>query len=796
MRVVLAEKPSVAKDIARVLGADKKGDGFLEGNGWCVTWAYGHLVQLADPAAYDENYSKWSIESLPILPDKFIYNVSGDGSAKRQFKVISRLFSEADDIVCATDAGREGEAIFRYIYNMSKCTKPFKRLWISSLTDKAIKDGFAALRPGGEYDNLYLSAKARNEADWIVGLNATRALTIASESRTPLSLGRVQTPTLSLVVARYLANRNFTPSKFYTAEVSLSAHGSRFTAECRDRFEKKGDAVQALTSSSDKAVVMNKKMQLKTEKAPLPFDITSLQAEANRRYGFGAQKTLDLVQKLYEEHKMLTYPRTGSRYLGDDMVEEVVKNIPLLAGLSMPPAFREALRSLEGGINKACFDSSKLTDHHAIIPTFHNIDKRKTLSTDEGRIYDLVAVQLVMALMQPCEKSCLSYTFDIGGGKCFEASGFVIVTEGWRSLHEQRKGGDVQKEEGEDEEQKNQLLPDLDKGEEVDITDRQVKEGMTKKPPLLTEATLLKSMETAGKLVGDEDLSKAMKDCGLGTPATRAAIIETLYKRGYMVSSAGRLAPTEIGMRIYHMARESAIGDVSMTGEWEYKLNQIAEGRQDASEFMRGIRNFVAKEVQRLVEGGKACRINELEELTCPLCGSALVQNSKAFGCSRYKDGCKFVVWKKMAGKEIGLQHLKEILEKGSTTVMKGFVNKEGKEFEASLKWSPEEEKIVYDFPKQKKIGGDAGLTCPVCGKAMNENARGVYCTDKDCGFVVWKKMAGKELPASVIESLVKKGETGVIRGFRSKEGRKFDAKLVIEDGEVVFNFNFPKAKK
>ncbi len=783
MRVVLAEKPSVAKDIARVLGADKKGDGFLEGNGWCVTWAYGHLVQLADPAAYDENYSKWSIESLPILPDKFIYNVSGDSSAKRQFKVISRLFSEADDIVCATDAGREGEAIFRYIYNMSKCTKPFKRLWISSLTDKAIKDGFAALRPGGEYDNLYLSAKARNEADWIVGLNATRALTLASQSRQPLSLGRVQTPTLSLVCRRFIENRDFKPKTFYTVDAVLEGGGRKFTAHYPVRFDTKEAAAGLTGRVGGTMSVKERRKEHRKEKAPLPFDITSLQAEANKRYGFKAQKTLDIVQSLYETHKMLTYPRTGSRYLGDDMQPEIVKSISALRKLDMPSAFKEAVYALEkDGINTECFNSAKLTDHHAIIPTFQNLDKESELKEDERKIFRLAATQLVLALMQPCEKDCLYYSFDAGVEELFTSGGYKVSIPGWRMLYDDKS---------EEEDEENQMLPELSVGDIVKVVSCGEKEGQTKRPALLTEATLLKAMETAGKQVEDAELADAMKDCGLGTPATRAAIIETLYKRGYMISEKNKIKPTELGLRVYALTKDFEIGSAALTGEWERKLNLIAEGGFGCAEFMAGITDYTKKEVARILQSGAACKVDELAGLRCPECGKPLVQNSKAYGCSGYaEDGCHFVVWKTMAGKAVTPEHLREICEKGQTSLIKGFKSKEGKTFDASLKWDSEKAKVAYLFPERKTevIG-----KCPVCGADIVEAEKGYHCHGEGCDFVIWKTVAGKKISSSVAKELLSKGVTGVVKGFKSKEGKNFDASLRLQDGRVVFDF--PKRK-
>lgn len=783
--VVLAEKPSVAKDIARVLCAMEKRDGYLEGSGYAVTWAFGHLVTLADPKEYDEKYAAWHIEDLPVIPKNFVYHAIDDPGARKQLKVIKALFSEADTIVCATDAGREGEAIFRYIYGEVGCTKPFKRLWISSLTDSAIREGFATLKDGSEYDALFLSAKARNEADWLVGLNATRSLTLASRSHHPLSLGRVQTPTLALVAGRFIENRDFKPEPFYCVEVTLEGGGRKFTARYPERFKSRDDAERLLASIGYNVTVKERKTSEKTEKAPLPFDITSLQAEANRRYGFGAQKTLDLVQALYERHKMLTYPRTGSRYLGDDMQSEIESKVSLLNKLNVSPAFREALHSFgTDGINKACFDSSKLTDHHAIIPTFQNIEKIGELKDDEKRIYLLAAVQLVSSLMPVCKKDCLYCSFDFGGDGYLESSGYKVTQIGWRMLQE----NDADNEEDND----NQLLPELEQGETVSISEKHVKDGMTKKPPLLTEATLLKAMETAGRLVDDEELSKAMKDCGLGTPATRAAVIETLYDRNYMTVEKKHIIPTELGLKVYSLTKDYAIGNPQMTGEWEYKLNQIAEGKADSSDFIREITKFTRKEVDRLIHSGRICENDSLKGLSCPLCGRPLTENSKAFGCTGFKDGCKFVIWKQKGGKTITENHLRMIVESGETDVINGFKSKDGKTFDARLRWNAEKECLDYCFDDLRKEAEVVGK-CPLCGREVTKGERSCGCTGyKDgCKFTIWNEVAGKKLTTAVIKRLLT-GETVPVKGFKSKSGKTFDAPIRIdkETGKVVFLFN------
>ena len=409
MKVIIAEKPSVAKDIAAVLNVTQKNDGYIEGNGYQITWAFGHLVGLADPKVY--GHEKWSLAALPILPDQFFYELKNDAGARKQFKIIKTLFENCSEIICATDAGREGEAIFRYIYNETKCNKPFKRLWISSLTAQAIKEGFQKLQPGSRYNDLYYSAKARNEADWLVGINATRAVTLSSGATSPLSLGRVQTPTLALICERYKEHTAFKPTPFWKIRVKLEKDGKLFFAYYKEPFTDKLKGENLIGVIGKEVSTMSISKKEKIEKAPLPFDLTSLQSEANRRYKFKAQKTLDLMQKLYEEHKLLTYPRTSSRYLGQDMIEGIQKKIGLLSPLNYSSNYNEALKLLSSKIETACFDDTKLSDHHAIIPTFFHLDNVFKLSADLSKIFFLFAQQLFISLLPACKKVLLTYIF-------------------------------------------------------------------------------------------------------------------------------------------------------------------------------------------------------------------------------------------------------------------------------------------------------------------------------------------------------------------------------------------------
>ena len=778
MKVIIAEKPSVAKDIAKVLRITERKEGYLEGRGCQVTWAFGHLISLATPDYY--GYKKWRIEDLPIIPERFDYLPNEDEGSKKQLAVIKQLFEGAEEIICATDAGREGEAIFRYIYEHCGCDKPFRRLWISSMTDQAILEGFHNLKDGREYDPLYASAKARNEADWLVGMNASRALTLTTDSRTPLSLGRVQTPTLAIICQRYLEHMQFEPKPFYTVNLLLDYQGNRFQARYPDRFDTAEKANTLLERIGDTVQVIDKQKKQKTEKSPLPFDITSLQAEANKKYAFSAQKTLDIMQNLYERYKVLTYPRTGSRYLGDDMVDEIKNKIGQLQTLPLGDAFQQAINQLSAkGINKACFDSKKLTDHHAIIPTFHGLDRIGQLPADERKIFDLVTRQLVMALLPPCKKEVLAYKFQASEDmEPLQATGAKIMEAGWRLL----MGADDKSEPAAgEEEDDSQELPDLPKNAVVDVVGKETKEGYTKKPPLLTEATLLKNMETAGRQLDDPEAVEAMKDCGLGTPATRAAVIETLYNRKYIVNEKKKLVPTELGLSVYQLVKDAAIGNPAMTGEWEKKLNLMATRQYKAADFNDEIVRFTRAEVSRLLQEGGMVKTGQISDLRCPICGRRLRENAKAYGCSDPEHHCSFVIWKEIGGVAITPEMVAEIVTRGYSRKLTGLKGKSGKTFDAHIGYDPQTGKPRYLFRP-------ALAACPCCGKDIVEGNRGYGCMgyQTGCHFVVWKETAGRNISIEELQILIKDGRTPVLDGFKHDDGTEFRASLVLtKEGAV-----------
>lgn len=692
MIVVIAEKPSVAKDIAKCLGASSKCDGYLEGNGYAVTWAFGHLVCLADASTYNEEWRVWSFKALPLFPEEFIYELINDPGVKKQFGVICKLFSSASEIVCATDAGREGEAIFRYIYDLSGCNKPVKRLWISSLTESAIKQGFACLKNGTDYDDLYYSAKCRNEADWLVGINATRALTCATGSKKPLSIGRVQTPTLAIVASRFIENRDFVPKPFFLPDVELSFMGNSFKASVKDaRFDLRNECEGLIASIPDRVQLLKMNQSIVNEKPPLPYDLTSLQADANRLFHFKAQETLNIAQSLYETHKVLTYPRTASRYLGTDMVDPIKEKIERLSSAGLGDVANKVVSGLKTGFELFCFDDSKLTDHHAIIPTFENLDEINSLNKNERAIFNMVCLQLIMALCPVCTKKKTAYEFS----ENIVASGSVMVSEGWRALL-----NDEPDDDNDGEKERDYVLPSMNEGDWCDVTRKGVKDLLTKKPPLHSEASLLRMMEAAGKMVDDEQQRAAIKDCGIGTPATRAAVIETLKKRGFIEEKGNKVIPTELGLQVYSMVKDMKVSSPSLTGDWELRLNRMAEGKESASLFMGDIKVYTTSVVNEIVQLSAGIQLSKKVVGKCPLCGADLLDGQKSFYCSTWKkdgSGCSFVLWKCMGNKNLSEKDLLTLISGKTTGLIKGFKSKEGKEYSCKLKLVDGKLERVFD---------------------------------------------------------------------------------------------------
>jgi DNA topoisomerase-3 len=602
MKVIIAEKPSVAREIAKVFGATTKKDGYIEGKGYTFTWAFGHLLQLAAPQEY--GFYGWNIQNLPMLPPKFKLSIRKvktkdgiveDPSVRKQLDTIKALFDKATEIIVATDAGREGELIFRYIYYYLKCKKPFKRLWISSQTDEAIKEGFRNLKPGSDYDTLFNSAHCRSQSDWLVGMNATQALSISSGTRSVLSLGRVQTPTLAMICSRYLENKNFVPQLFYQVSIQVDKDGQVFRAISADSFKTKEEAQTVVDKVEDVPTgfpngghIVSVEAKPRKEPPPLLHDLSSLQQEANKRKGFTADQTLTLLQTLYE-NKLVTYPRTGSRYIGDDVFAGVPS---LIDKFKDHPEFgKQATYLTTVTLNKRSVNAKKVTDHHAILPTGETPGQ---LSKDLQAVYDLVAARMLEAFHQECIKEITKIT--VQSGAIFTASGTVISSAGWRAVLNEPD------EEKKDEE--NASLPKVQKDERLPIVEKNLLEKQTKPKPLYNEASLLKALETAGKEIEDEELRYAMKDSGLGTPATRASIIETLIKRDYIIREKKNLVPTETGLNVYHVVKDQKIAQAELTGNWEKRLEEIRSGAS-VNDFQQEIKTYTRNITQELLLAGK-----------------------------------------------------------------------------------------------------------------------------------------------------------------------------------------------
>lgn len=666
--LVVAEKPSVARDIARVLGARDRGENCLIGGGYVVTWAIGHLVTLKEPQELDERYTKWRPADLPILPERMETKVIRKTAA--QFRSVKKLMNdkETDSIVCATDSGREGELIFRYIYEQAGCKKPVMRLWISSMTDEAIRQGFETLRPSSDYDALYASARCRADADWLIGMNATRAYTL--RYNVLLSVGRVQTPTLSMLVKRRKEIDSFVPQTYYTVTADFGAYQGMYVSpkgEKRIDSREKAEEIAARAKGQQGSVTQATR-EKKTEYPPLLYDLTTLQREANSQLGFTAKKTLATAQKLYETHKLITYPRTDSRYLSHDMKGKVEKALSSYEGELQPIG----QKALEYGVRQTrrVFDDTKLTDHHAIIPTGKSAE-RLTLTADERRLYEMVARRLAAVFYPNHEYDALRVVTRVGEDD-FLSTGKSVTQEGWKEVYRQQ----TEKRKKSDDEQK---LPPLAVGDPAHCKNAKAKEEQTKPPKEHNDASLLRDMEHAGRQIEDEALREAMKDCALGTPATRAAIIERLLEVGYVRRSGKNLVATQKGVQLIE-AVPPEIASPETTGRWERALSQIAKGQDSEVRFREGIARLAAFLVQHATSApdvpfekeerrGKGARRPKDMGLTCPICGQGkMAENSKGYYCTRYRDGCKFTIWKnelvRAGGPEISEKLLRLCVEK------------------------------------------------------------------------------------------------------------------------------------
>ena len=693
---IIAEKPSVAKELADIVGADKREHGFLTGNGYIVTWAIGHLVTLASPGVY--GFDKFDSKDLPLTPEPFRLMVrqirrdkgyTDDPAAVKQLSIIKNCFDRSDNLIAATDAGREGELIFRYIYTYLNCNKPFKRLWISSLTDKAIREGLSALRPGNEFDSLYLAGKSRSEADWLVGINASRALSI-SAGKNGYSLGRVQTPTLSIICKRYLENKGFKSVPYWKLEAVIDREGIFWKVVSETEYARRDEALSAVNAILTDNIAQDGKGFLSVSKVerkavrnepPLLYDLTTLQKDANKKYGFSADTTLSLAQTLYEK-KLTTYPRTGSRYISEDIFEGIPDLIRFAGEISGYGAIAREL--LSTSLNRRCVDATKVTDHHALLVTGTTPD---SLSGDEEKIYKMILSRMLEAFSEAARKEMLQIRLETSGIP-FVLNVQTVTYKGWRNVLDEK---DLQEEEGETADR----LPDFVEGEKATIAELHEVGHKTKPKPLFTDSTLLSAMENAGKDVEDSESRKAMSECGIGTPATRAGIIETLIIRGYIRRDKKNLIPTDKGLSVHEIVKDKQIANAEMTGRWEVALSEIEKGGQNAGDFSEGIRKYTAQICQELlalsIASPEASRL-----LDCPLCRHASVRiYPKIAKCT--DESCGFRIFREVCGKTLSEKDIYALLTKGKTEISKGLAGKSGKKFNAAITLK-EDGTTTFDF--------------------------------------------------------------------------------------------------
>ncbi|RKT44962.1 type IA DNA topoisomerase [Thiocapsa rosea] len=887
--VVVAEKPSVARDIARVLGARRKGEGFLEGNGYRVTWAIGHLIHFAEPDEYGEVQGvdwagRWSADQLPMIPEAWKLKTAKQTAA--QFKLVRALITAPDTerLVCATDAGREGEHIFRLVYQHARCRKPFDRLWISSLTDEAIREGFRALRPGQAYDYLADAARARAQADWLIGMNLTRAYTV--HNRVLCTIGRVQTPTLAMIVARDQVIASFTKAFFYELVAHLTtadaAHfDARYIRDGETRIEKKEEAERLHRELSPQrtGTVTKVEKKIRTVRPPPLYDLTNLQRDANRRFGFTAAQVLEHAQSLYETHKLISYPRTESRHISEDMLPELPG---ILKGLQHPLA-AEALDRLQAGhrLSKAYVDRTKLTDHHAILPT------GKTPSPDLPpalrKIYDLAVMRFVAVFLPDQRIEETRVEIAIGDGT-FLARGAVVLESGWKRAE---TGGRAESsgtdESGLDQTGEPKVLPRLVEGQQLQVDSLEVQEKETQPPRHYDDSTLLAAMKNAGREIEDDALAAAMKQSGLGTPATRAEIIEKLIRTRYVERRRKQLHATPKGTALIGLVAP-ALRSPELTAEWEQRLKDVEHGELPVEVFDRDIVAFLRELVPQIAQGpamsaeqvaaeraerptgkgAKAGRAGGVRKTgrsrrggasagasggageaaagglgACPICGEGEVtENARAYGCSRYREGCGFTVWKTVAGLTLAQDQVRRLIAQGRLPRLEGFTSKAGKPFSAGLRLDTAG-KVVFDFGAEAEATdtgsaeaavesgqGTRGATrsnrgrptapatlehatdsrartpsmrdqppvCPKCGQGkIIEGRRGFGCNRfrEGCDFVVWKTYDGRDLDETDIRDLIEHGRTRPIASNEAVSGplrlRLDDRWQVVADsGEVA----------
>ena len=790
MKVVFAEKPSVGRDIARSIGKGRNCDGWIEGKDWAVTWAYGHLVQLKNPDGYDPALKRWSLNTLPIVPEEFLLEPRHGNGVGEQLEKVVDLFKRADEIICATDAGREGELIFRYVVSWAGCEeKKVRRLWLSSMTDDAIKRGFKEMKDGHEYDNLYHAARCRSEADWIVGLNGTRFFSVRYGRKGELwSVGRVQTPVLAMIVGRDLEIESFNSSDYQELhtmyrKVDFKHDSGKITDPAEaERLHKKVTGPELVIAS-----IVEKK---KSFRPPLLYDLTELQRDMNKRWGMTAKQTLAVTQTLYER-KHLTYPRTDSRYLDSDTAKTVGQVLDRIRSVKPDAVGGLDLSKLE--LSNRIVNDAKVTDHHAVIPTMQ--PPRGQLHGDEAKVYDAVVMRFISVFYPPCIKSVTQVQATVLD-ESFRASGTTIVDPGWQALFPKmlKKKGRKKKGESVDdsEPEEDQSLPVFVKGEHGPH-DPFLKMLKTKAPNAFTEASLLQMMETAGKLVDDEELQDALKEKGIGTPATRAAIIETLLQRRYIIRRRKNLVSTDHGRELIAIVADERLKSPELTGEWEAQLKRIERGEYQAEKFMEEVVAHTKRIISQTTAVKRVKRYGQ-----CPRCDGSVIEGKRGFGCSRWKGGCDFVIWKKQYGHNLKLHDLESLLTVRKTVdpvllQVEDKVLRYGRlvlNADCSVGWKPvAAREKVHD----RAIVGQ----CPLCGSDVFAGDKAYCCVRwrQGCRFAVKRVIGQKTIPVAMVRVLLKDGVTPYIQKFKSRDGNRFDARLKLEEGgKVVFDFT-PKER-
>ena len=786
MRVCIAEKPSVAGEIAKIVGATSKKDGYYEGNNFQVTWTFGHLCTLKEPHDYLAEWKRWNLGTLPIIPSQFGIKLIQNKGVEKQFKTIESLMKTATEVINCGDAGQEGEVIQRWVLQKAGCKAPLKRLWISSLTEEAIREGFQKLYDNAKFDSLYAAGSSRAIGDWLLGINATRLYTIKySQPGTVLSIGRVQTPTLALIVNRYLEIENFVPQPYW--ELKTVYKDVTFNST-KGKFSSKEEGNSALEKIRDKPFeVTDFSRKPGKEAPPRLFDLTSLQVECNKKFALSAEETLKGIQSLYEK-KLTTYPRVDTTYLSNDIYPKIGG---ILKGLKQYQQLVEPLLGAKIRKSKKVFDDKKVTDHHAIIPT--GVTAPESLSRDEKLIYDTVTRRFIANFYPDCEISTTTILGKVEDVN-FKTSGKQILKENWRVVYKSSAG----KKETED-----NVLPEFVKGEsgphEPDFQEKE-----TQPPKYYTEATLLRAMETAGKQVDDEELRELMKENGIGRPSTRANIIETLFKRKYIYKVRKNVLPTAMGVKLMEFISNDLLKSAELTGLWEKKLRDIENGEYKAGDFMSELKQMVSDLVfqvkndyskgkiiieendEKEIKPKPKTKPKNEKELKCPRCNNGtMLKGKSAWGCSAYSTGCKTLIPFEYLGKKLTDKQVQALILKGKTPVIKGFTV-EGNKVSGH---------VCFDdnFALRLEEEAKKELHCPKCktGHILEgKSAWGCSNYKNGCRVLIPFEFLKKKLSKANMEALVFKGKTGKLKGFSLSEEETNIAGFIDWDENYNLRFN------